>query len=170
MPLSEERLTALRQSIKIHRDQLDNNFLVSDGRKTKKASLLGWLDWPFLFIYLFVNLFIYLFIIFIFIEPRSAISQYGIQACVEFRPVPCFFSVPWPYACQTTFFCRSRPQCEYSSEDDFISDIGTYASHKAAWISRSIFHPPLVAHDEPSILVFQACFFSFFFFLFLAQH
>lgn len=28
MPLSEERLTALRQSIKIHRDQLDNNFLV----------------------------------------------------------------------------------------------------------------------------------------------
>lgn len=29
VPLSEERLAALRQSIKIHRDQLDNNFLVS---------------------------------------------------------------------------------------------------------------------------------------------
>ncbi|CAM9938294.1 unnamed protein product, partial [Hapterophycus canaliculatus] len=29
VPLSDERLAALRQSIKIHRDQLDNNFLVS---------------------------------------------------------------------------------------------------------------------------------------------
>ncbi|CAN0275480.1 unnamed protein product, partial [Ectocarpus sp. 8 AP-2014] len=29
VPLSEERLTALRQSIKIHRDQLDNNFLAT---------------------------------------------------------------------------------------------------------------------------------------------
>ena len=30
VPLSEERLVALRQSIKIHRDQLDNNFLVRE--------------------------------------------------------------------------------------------------------------------------------------------
>ncbi|CAN0375808.1 unnamed protein product [Pylaiella littoralis] len=35
VPLSEERLTALRQSIKIHRDQLDNNFL---------ATVQAWMD------------------------------------------------------------------------------------------------------------------------------
>lgn len=30
VPLSADRNAALRQSVKIHRDQLDNNFLVSD--------------------------------------------------------------------------------------------------------------------------------------------
>lgn len=40
MPLSEERLTALRQSIKIHRDQLDNNFLVREKMSPGRSSVL----------------------------------------------------------------------------------------------------------------------------------
>eukprot|EP00903_Cladosiphon_okamuranus_P010421 g9857.t1 len=38
VPLSEERLTALRQSIKIHRDQLDNNFLATVQAWMEKSS------------------------------------------------------------------------------------------------------------------------------------
>eukprot|EP00752_Nemacystus_decipiens_P008877 g7922.t1 len=38
VPLSEERLTSLRQSIKIHRDQLDNNFLATVQAWMEKSS------------------------------------------------------------------------------------------------------------------------------------
>ncbi|CAM9708755.1 unnamed protein product [Ectocarpus sp. 12 AP-2014] len=38
VPLSEERLTALRQSIRIHRDQLDNNFLATVQAWMEKSS------------------------------------------------------------------------------------------------------------------------------------
>ncbi|CAB1097551.1 unnamed protein product [Ectocarpus sp. CCAP 1310/34] len=38
VPLSEERLIALRQSIKIHRDQLDNNFLATVQAWMEKSS------------------------------------------------------------------------------------------------------------------------------------